>query len=150
MSNPEKRWSWGAAFGRGVGPVIPSAASGALIGSLGGPLGPVLGAAIAAATAFANGFLGAVVGHWWDLPAQRPESFGSAALFTLVVSGVLNLVAGSFLAGVIAAAPRQALPIVLLTGLVAFIASASRSLLDDWNFGRPSRDSGREASTSTR
>lgn len=132
MSNPNKRWSWGAALGRGVGPLIPSAATGALMGSFGGPLGPALGALIGGAGAFANGFFGAAFGHWWDAPPREPESFGSAALYTLVVTGVLEIVSAGLLAPLVVRATNVGLSIFLMTGVVAFVAAASRSLIDDW------------------
>ena len=131
MSNREKKWSWRGALGRAAGPGLSGAASGALAGHLGGPLGVPVGAAVLGAIGFAGGFIGAALGHWWDQIDRPPEEFGSGALYTIVVSGILNFVF------VLLAAPNfskisdsgAALYVLIAGG--SFISAASKSLIDD-------------------
>jgi hypothetical protein len=44
-----------------------------------------------ASARFASGFIDCVPGHWWDQRERRRETFGSGALFRLVVSRVLDI-----------------------------------------------------------
>ena len=97
MGNPDKRWSWGQALGRGVGPAIGAGGTAAVMGSMGGPIGAGLAPTIGAIGGFTGGFLGAALGYWWDAPPERAQPFGSAALFTFVVSAAVSALL-SFLA----------------------------------------------------
>jgi hypothetical protein len=132
MSNPDKRWSTGAALGRGTGAGIAAGATGFYMGSLGGPAGAGLAAMVGALGGFASGFLGYTVGHWWDEPALKAESFGSAALYTVVISGLLLITLSSIAATAIVAAPNPQQAIFALSSICGFLAAASRSLIDDW------------------
>ena len=132
MSNPKKRWSLGAALGRATGSGLAGGAAGAYMGSLGGPAGAGLAAAVGAAAGFVGGFLGATLGHWWDDPGLEPESFGSAALYTVVVSGVLLVVLSSIAAATISTARDFTSAWFSLSTMCGFLGAASRSLIDDW------------------
>jgi len=136
MSNPDKRWSKGAALGRATGPAIGGGAVGFYMGMLGGPAGAAMGAAVCAAGGFASGFLGYALGHWWDEPAPQPESFGSAALYTIVISGFLLVTLSSIAATAILAAPSPDTALFTLSSICGFLGAASRSLIDDWRAQR--------------
>lgn len=130
MSNPNKRWSWGGALGRSTGPTVSGAASGALAGALGGPLGIPAGAAVGGAIGFVGGFIGAALGHWWDEVKRKAESFGSGALFTLVISGILDI---PFVLLAIShfSSENKIRVLTLLIGFSSIISSAAKSLIDD-------------------
>jgi hypothetical protein len=131
MSNPEKKWSWGGAMGRATGSGLTGVAGGALAGHLGGPLGVPVGAAILGAFGFAGGFIGAALGHWWDQLDRPREEFGSGALFTLVVSGVLNLTFVLLAAPSFSKASDATAALYILVCGGSLMSSASKSLLDD-------------------
>ncbi|HVN84212.1 MAG TPA: hypothetical protein VMW17_05120 [Candidatus Binatia bacterium] len=143
MSNPQKRWSLGAALGRATGSGLAGGAAGAYMGSLGGPAGAGLAGAVGAAGGFVGGFLGAVLGHWWDEPPMFEETFGSAALFTVVVSGVLDIVTASISSSAVSSAPNFSTACFVLATICGFVGSASRSLIDDWRAQQARADSGR-------
>ena len=133
MSKPDKQWSWGMALGRGTGGAVGGAATGAVMGSLGGPVGAPLGAAIGAAGGFTSGFLGTVLGHWWDLPPDSPELFGSAALYMAVTTGLLSALLFGLTIDRVASDPRIATAAAWgIPSLSSFLASLSRSLIDDF------------------
>lgn len=140
MSNPAKQWSWGGALGRATGTAIGGASTGAIAGSLGGPLGVPLGAAVFGGIGFTSSLIGSALGHWWDDISREEESFGSGALYTLVVAGALMLFATLLAQPMVARVPDPTLPLGLLIGFVSIVASASKSLIDDLHhayFGTP-------------
>jgi hypothetical protein len=103
------------------------------MGALGGPIGVPIAAALGAAGGFTAGFLGAALGHWWDEPAQWRESGGSAALYTTVTSGVLAAIVFGLLLGDVRNTPDIFERAVFgISALSAFLASMSRSLIDDF------------------
>lgn len=132
MSNPGKKWSWGMAFGRAVGGAVGPGAAAFVVGTLctigAGPLMAFIGAA----GGFTSGFLGAALGYWWGDPFDGPEPLSSAALYTMVVGGILASLL-YFLAFDQLVAERNSVPQVYfwIGTLSAFFGSASRSLLDD-------------------
>ncbi len=132
MSNPDKRWSWGMALGRGTGGAMGAGAAGAVMSSLGGPVGTPLGAAIGTAGGFTGAFFGAVLGHWWDLPSDSTESFGSGALYTAVASGPLSALLFALCIDRIADPTVATNAAWGIPALTAFFASPSRSLIDDF------------------
>jgi hypothetical protein len=131
MSNPNKVWSFGGAAGRATGSGLAGVASGAIAGSLGGPLGIPLGMAVFGAVGFAGGYVGACLGYWWDALERDPETFGSGALFSLVVNGVLNIVFLLLLGESVSTAHRPIMLLCLLVGFSSLISAALKSLLDD-------------------
>jgi len=133
MSNRNKGpWSWGAALGRGTGGALGAGAAGVAMASFGGPAGMLLGGAIGATGGFVGGFLGYALGYAWDDPPEVTELFGSAALYTSVVSAVLATVFGFLAWERMAAHPESLITgTFAMSALVGFISAMSRSLIDD-------------------
>ena len=132
MSRRKKRWSWRVALGRAAGPAIGAGAAGAVgAGLVTGGLGAPLGGAIAGGGAFLSSFLGTVFGHWADEPPSDEGTFGSALLFTTVVSGFLGLPCFLLAAPLAASMPMSHLPYALLGAVVGFFSSTAASLVDD-------------------
>ena len=130
MSNANKVWSWGGAIGRATGSAISGAASGTMAGLLGGALSAPLAAVIGGAIGFSGGIIGAILGHKLDDMPPSGEAFGSGALFTLVVTGMLDIqLLGLFRTPLAPEATKLLLSILL--GFSSLIGSASKSLLDD-------------------
>jgi uncharacterized membrane protein YjjB (DUF3815 family) len=143
MSHPNKHWSWGMAFGRGVGSAIGACFAGIVAGAMvSAGLGALRGGILGAAGALVGGFLGACLGHWWDKPAEREETFRGAALYTLVVSGgIASVLYFLSAAASIQTCRREVATTTLVGALAGFLASASRSLIDElWHRG-PSKGS---------
>jgi hypothetical protein len=134
MSNPNKRWSWGSALGRSTGSAIAGASGGAITGSLGGPLGIPLGAAVFGVLGFTTGLMGAGLGHWWDDMLRDAETFGSGALYSLVVTGTLTVLAVLLAQPLLAVSPDATVTLSLIIGSLSVIGSASKSLIDDLHY----------------
>jgi hypothetical protein len=142
MSNENKgKWSWRVAMGRATGNIFGTAIAGGVAGAIfGGPPGGAAGIAIGAAGSFVNGFMGYTLGHWWDDPPDRVESFGSGVLYTTVVSGsfmtLLFLIALGPLLNHPDASGRAFVAIPCAAG---FLGAMSKSLLDDLRATQPER-----------
>jgi hypothetical protein len=132
MSNPNKKWSWGAAMGRGVGGIVGGGGAGAVMGSMGGPAGVALAAAVGAAGGFVSGITGALLGHLWDDPPLFARAAGSDALYMCVVSGTYASLLWALVIGHLPA-ERESLLVAIfaLTAFPGFLASMSLSLIDD-------------------
>jgi hypothetical protein len=89
-----------------------------------------VGAALFGGIGFVGGFVGAALGHWWDDMNRKLESFGSGALFTLVITGVLDLIF-VLLASSSFSAINSFRAMTLLVGFSSIIGGASKSLIDD-------------------
>jgi hypothetical protein len=61
-----------------------------------------------------------------------PESFGSAALYTVVVSGVLAILTVSMASPAISGAKDFTSACFILSVICGFLGAISRSLIDDW------------------
>ena len=133
MSNPEKQWSWRRTLGSATGSAIGGGAAGAVSGSVaGGPAGAAIGGAIGATGGFVSTILGSAIGYWWDELLDWPVSFGSAALYSAVVSGTLSAVL-CFLALAQLSRNLQSLErgVFAITLLAGFLGALSSSLIDD-------------------
>jgi len=140
MPRRKKRWSWRVALGRAAGPAIGLGVAGAVGAGLAtGGLGAPLGGAIAGGGAFLSSFLGTVFGHWADEPPSDEGTFGSALLFTTVVSGFLGLPCFLLAAPLAASIAMPHLQYALLGAAVGFFTSTAASLVDDWR-ARGDRD----------
>jgi hypothetical protein len=139
MSNPQKRWSFGMALGRGVGSAIGAggAATVATVATVvrSGGLDPYIVGAIGVGGGFVGGFLGTALGYWWD---ESPEvsDFWGEALMAMVPTGLFAGVA--YLAAAYALFPSRPpefaapwyLRLALVGGLFGFLGGAAPSAAD--------------------
>jgi hypothetical protein len=146
MSNPEKHWSWGSTMGKATGAAVAAGGVGAAMGALGGPVGPIVGGAISFAGGFVSGFLGAALGHWWDIPSDERALFGSSALYTTVVCGLLSVILNFFALGHLSIRPEfAARGLFAISALSGFFGAVSLSLIDDWRASAERRKAERKA-----
>jgi hypothetical protein len=75
--------------------------------------------------------VGAAVGHWWDDMDRDKETFGSGALYALVVSGILMLFAVLILNPLLTSSPHPRLAFGIVVGGIALFSASSKSLIDD-------------------
>jgi hypothetical protein len=78
--------------------------------------------------------MGAALGYWWDLLRRPPETFGSGALCSTVVGGVLTIPTLVLAHPQFATSPNPNLSMALFIGIVSLLASAFKSLLDDLHY----------------
>jgi hypothetical protein len=135
MSNPNKKWSLGAALGRAAGSALGSGGAGFVAGSIAGQIGAPLAALIGAGGGLVGGFTGAVLGYWWDAPPDEPESPSSALLYCSIVVGTLCSILYAIILPMVTVVRLD--PFIAEKGfagfaiLAGFLGSASRSLIDD-------------------
>lgn len=128
----KKRWSWKSTFGK-AGIAAVAAGVVAAIGTA--IIGP--GALIMGALTLVGGLAGGIGGDAWgyhcDDPFDESDSFGSAALYTSVVTGTLAALFDFLALNQLAAHPDLAKRgFVLIGALASFLGVASRSLIDDF------------------
>jgi hypothetical protein len=133
MSNPNKKWSWGIAFGRGTGSAVGAGLATATMTALGsGNIGIPLGAAIGASGGFIGGFLGVGFGHWLDDPPSTPDTFSSATLFTSMLSGFTTIIFLLLGTEKLSASPNPVLGLMMLSAFAGFLSSSVASVIDDF------------------
>jgi len=132
MNNPNKQWSWNIALGRGIGSAIGAGGAAATAAALGtGGLGAPIGAAIGAAGGFVGGFLGTAFGYWLDDPSPYAESFNSAVLMNMVVSGFVAMTFLLLGADQISHSTDPRIGIIALCNFAGFLTTSLSSVLDD-------------------